>query len=222
MLAPSDAETAPPMLLLPFWLDAAGVFVFALSGALTASRKELDIVGFLLVATVTGIGGGTLRDLLLGRDPVFWIGQPEYLYVTAAAAILVYFTAHLVERRYTVLLWADAVGLALFAVLGARIALLTGAGPTVAIVMGVMTATMGGVIRDVLCGERPLILAKEIYATAAFAGAAVTVGLLALELPAIAAEATGILTTLAIRGAGITFGLAIPTYKARPGRDYGG
>jgi len=210
------------MLLLPFWLDAAGVFVFALSGALTASRKELDIVGFLFVATVTGIGGGTLRDLLLGRDPVFWIGQPAYLYVTAAAAILVYFTAHLVERRYTVLLWADAVGLALFAVLGARIALLTGAGPAVAIVMGVMTGTMGGVIRDVLCGERPLILAKEIYASAAFAGAAVTVGLLALELPAIAAEATGLVTAFAIRGAGIAFGLAIPTYKARPGRDYGG
>lgn len=210
------------MLLLPFWLDAAGVFVFALSGALTASRKELDIVGFLLVATVTGIGGGTARDLLLGRVPVFWVAQPEYLYVTAAAAILVYFTAHLVERRYPILLWADALGLALFAVLGARIALMTGTGPVVAVVMGVMTATMGGVIRDVLCGERPLILAKEIYATAAFAGAAVTTGLLALELSDITAEAAGILATLAIRGSGIAFGLAIPIYKARPGRDYGG
>lgn len=209
------------MLLLPFWLDATGVFVFALSGALTASRKELDIVGFLLVATVTGIGGGTLRDLLLGRDPVFWIAQPEYLYVTAAAAVLVYFTAHLVERRYPILLWAAAVGLALFAVLGARIALLTGTGPVVAVVMGVMTATMGGLIRDVLCGERPLILAKEIYATAAFAGAAVTVGLLALAIPGVVAEAAGLATALLIRGAGIAFGLAIPTYRARPGRDYG-
>ena len=208
------------MLLLPFWLDAAGVFVFAVSGALTASRKQLDIVGFLFVATVTGIGGGTLRDVLLGRDPVFGIGQPAYLYVTAAAPALVYFTAHLVERRYALLLWADAVGLALFAVLGARIALEVGTGATVAVVMGVLTACMGGVIRDVLCGERPLILAKEIYATAAIAGAAVTVGLLAIPIPPIVAEAAGIATAFVIRAAGIAFKLAVPTYKARPGRDY--
>lgn len=206
------------MLLLPFWLDAAGVFVFAISGALTASRKQLDIVGFIFVASVTGIGGGTLRDLVLGRDPVFWIAAPEYLYVTTAAAVLVYFTAHLVERRYTVLLWADAIGLALFCVLGARIALLTGTGPVVAVLMGVMTATMGGLIRDVVCGERPLILAREIYATAAALGAAVTVTLLALDLPAVAAEAAGIAAALVARGAAIQLGLGIPVYKARPGR----
>ena len=206
------------MLLLPFWLDAAGVFVFAISGALTASRKQLDIVGFIFVASVTGIGGGTLRDLVLGRDPVFWIAAPEYLYVTSAAAVLVYFPAHLVERRYTVLLWADAIGLALFCVLGARIALLTGTGPVVAVLMGVMTATMGGLIRDVVCGERPLILAREISATAAALGAAVTVTLLALDLPAVAAEAAGIAAALVARGAAIQLGLGIPVYKARPGR----
>jgi uncharacterized membrane protein YeiH len=206
------------MLLLPFWLDAAGVFVFAVSGAITASRKQLDIVGFVFVASVTGIGGGTLRDLLLGRDPVFWIAVPDYLYVTTAAAVLVYFTAHLVERRYTVLLWADAIGLALFCVLGARIALLTGTGPLVAILMGVMTATMGGLIRDVVCGERPLILEREIYATAAALGATITVGMLALELPGIAAEAAGIATAFVLRGAAIRFGLEIPVYKTRPGR----
>jgi uncharacterized membrane protein YeiH len=206
------------MLLLPFWLDAAGVFVFAVSGAITASRKQLDIVGFVFVASVTGIGGGTVRDLVLGRDPVFWIVAPEYLYVTTAAAVLVYFTAHLVERRYTVLLWADAIGLALFSVLGARIALLTGTGPVVAVLMGVMTATMGGLIRDVVCNEQPLILAREIYATAAALGAGVTVAMLALDLPAVAAEAAGIGAALAARGAAIQFGLSIPVYKARPGR----
>lgn len=206
------------MLLLPFWLDAAGVFVFAVSGAIVASRKQLDIVGFVFVASVTGIGGGTARDLLLGRDPVFWIVAPEYLWVTTAAAVLVYFTAHLVERRYTVLLWADAIGLALFCVLGARIALLTGSGPTVAILMGVMTATMGGLIRDVVCGERPLILEREIYATAAALGAAITVGMLALDLSGIAAEAAGIAAAFTLRGAAIQFGLTIPVYKTRPGR----
>jgi uncharacterized membrane protein YeiH len=206
------------MLLLPFWLDAAGVFVFAVSGAITASRKQLDIVGFVFVASVTGIGGGTLRDLVLGRDPVFWIATPAYLYVTTAAAVLVYFTAHLVERRYTVLLWADAIGLALFCVLGARIALLTGTGPAVAVLMGVMTATMGGLIRDVVCNEQPLILAREIYASAAALGAGVTVAMLAFDLPAIAAEAAGIVTALVARGAAIQLGLGIPVYKTRPGR----
>jgi len=206
------------MLLLPFWLDAAGVFVFAVSGAIVASRKQLDIVGFVFVASVTGIGGGTARDLLLGRDPVFWIAAPDYLWVTSAAAVLVYFTAHLVERRYTVLLWADAIGLALFCVLGARIALLTGVGPTVAILMGVITATLGGLIRDVVCGERPLILEREIYATAAALGAGITVGMLALDLPGIVAEAAGIAAAFTLRGAAIQFGLNIPVYKARPGR----
>lgn len=208
------------MLLLPFWLDAAGVFVFAVSGALTASRKELDILGFVFIGSVTGIGGGTVRDLLLGRIPVFWVGQPDYLLVTVAASVLVYFTAHLVERRYTLLLWADALGLALFCVLGARIALLAGAGPLVAIVMGVMTAAMGGLIRDVVCGERPLILAREIYVTAAVAGAGVTVLLLALGATGLLAEALGIATAFAIRGAAIRWGLELPTYRSRPGRDY--
>ncbi len=206
------------MLLLPFWLDALGVFVFAVSGALVASRKQLDIVGFVFVASVTGIGGGTARDLLLGRAPVFWVEVPEYLYVTTAAAVLVYFTAHLVERRYTVLLWFDAVGLALFSVLGARIALLAGTGPAVAVLMGVMTATAGGLIRDVVCGERPLILAREIYATAAAFGSAVVVAMLALDLPDVAAEAAGLVTALVARGAAIQFGLGLPVYRARPGR----
>jgi uncharacterized membrane protein YeiH len=208
------------MLLLPFWLDAAGVFVFAVSGALTASRKELDILGFVFIGSVTGIGGGTVRDLLLGRIPVFWVGQPDYLLVTVAASVLVYFTAHLVERRYKLLLWADALGLALFSVLGARIALLAGTGPLVAIVMGVMTAAMGGLIRDVVCGERPLILAREIYVTAAVAGAAVCVLLLARGSPALLAEALGVLAAFAIRGAAIRWSLELPTYRSRPGRDY--
>jgi uncharacterized membrane protein YeiH len=117
-----------------------------------------------------------------------------------------------------VLLWADAIGLALFCVLGARIALLTGTGHAVAILMGVMTATMGGLIRDVVCGERPLILEREIYATAAALGAGITVGMLAMGLPGLAAEAAGLAAAFLLRGAAIQFGLKIPVYKARPGR----
>ena len=107
-----------------FWLDLLGVAVFAASGALTASRKQLDIVGFALLAAVTGIGGGTLRDQLIGRLPVFWIKEPAYIAVTTAVAVLVFFTAHRLESRFRMLLWLDAMGLALFCALGAETALL--------------------------------------------------------------------------------------------------
>lgn len=118
------------------WLDLVGVFVFALSGGLVAARKGLDPVGFLFMAAVTGIGGGTLRDLLLGLDPVFWVAQPVYLWIAAVAAPLVYLVAPRLERLQPSLLWADAVGLAAFAVMGAQRALDAGAGPAVAVLMG--------------------------------------------------------------------------------------
>ncbi len=145
--------------------------MFAASGALAASRKQLDPVGFVLIACITAFGGGTLRDVLLDR-PVFWLAEPAMVALAAAVALVVFFTAHLLERRFVVLLWADAVGLALFAGLGAEAALGFGASAWVAVLMGVVTATMGGVIRDIVCAELPLILRKEIYATAAALGAA--------------------------------------------------
>jgi uncharacterized membrane protein YeiH len=151
------------------WLGVLGVAVFAASGALEASRRQMDVVGFALVATVTGVGGGTLRDLLLGLSPVFWVEAPGYVLLCAAVAVLVFFTAHLVESRFKVLLWADALGLALFCATGAERALAAGASGVVAVMMGVMTATVGGVVRDVLCAQVPLILRRELYATAAAA-----------------------------------------------------
>lgn len=155
------------------WFDLAGIAVFAASGALTAARQQMDLVGFALIATVTGIGGGTLRDLMLGIAPVFWVERPLPLLVCAGVAVAVYYTAHLVEWRYRLLLWADAAGLAVFAVVGAERALENGAPIAVALVMGVMTGTFGGLVRDVICNEVPLILRREIYVTAALAGAAV-------------------------------------------------
>jgi uncharacterized membrane protein YeiH len=99
-------------------LDYAGVAVFAATGALTASRKQLDLIGFGFLAAVTGIGGGTIRDLILGEVPVFWVERPAYLVVCLVVAAIVYFTAHLVESRYRLLIWLDAAGLAAFAVMG--------------------------------------------------------------------------------------------------------
>ena len=163
-------------------LDWLGVIVFAISGALVASRKQMDVVGFALLGTATGIGGGTLRDLLLGRGPVFWVREPAYLVVCVIVSGAVFFTAHIPQSRYRVLLWFDALGLALFAVTGAERALLAGSGPVVAVAMGVITATFGGVIRDVLGNESPVVLSREVYVTAALVGATVVRRALRLRL----------------------------------------
>jgi uncharacterized membrane protein YeiH len=202
------------------WLDIAGIAVFAASGALVASRKRMDAVGFILVAAVTGFGGGTLRDLLLGRIPPFWLRDPIWLAVAGSVALLIFFTAHRVESRFRALLWADAVGLALFAVLGAEIALLSGATPWAAVLLGVVTATFGGVVRDVLCAEVPLLLRKEIYALAALAGAAVFVGLRMQGVWRDPALLAGMAVAFAIRAVAIARGWSLPAYKPRPGRDY--
>ncbi len=199
-------------------LDWAGIAVFAASGALVASRKQMDAVGFVLVAVVTGIGGGTLRDLLLGRVPIFWLGRPELLAIAAAAGLLVFFTAHLVESRYRALLWADAVGLALFAVLGAEIALIGGADPWAAVLLGVVTATGGGIIRDVICNEVPLILQREIYITAAAVAAVSYVALRLAPLPRDVALPAGIALGFVLRALAILRGWSLPSYRSRPGR----
>ncbi|MGD9512000.1 MAG: trimeric intracellular cation channel family protein [Geminicoccaceae bacterium] len=202
---------------LLYWLDLTGVAVFAISGALEAARKQLDPVGFLFVAAVTGIGGGTLRDVLLDR-PVFWLHDPVYLWTTSAMALLTFFVAPHLQRRAAVLLWADAMGMAVFCVLGARTALAAGTGPTVAVLMGTMTATFGGLIRDVVCTETPLLLRREIYATAAAVGAAALVAARAAGLSDAGATTLGVTLALAIRGVALARGLSLPAYRPRPGR----
>ena len=200
-------------------LDLLGVAVFAVTGALVASRKQMDIVGFAFLATVTGIGGGTLRDLVLGAQPVFWVQQPLYVAVCIVVAVAVFFTAHIPESRYRLLLWLDAFGLSFFCVVGADKALETGNGWFIAIVMGVITATFGGVVRDVLGGEIPVVLRKEIYATAAVAGSGTFVAATVAGIPAIAAAFAGFAVCLLIRGAALRRGWSLPAYRARPGRS---
>jgi uncharacterized membrane protein YeiH len=200
-------------------LDLFGVAVFAVTGALTASRKQMDIVGFALLATVTGIGGGTLRDLVLGAQPVFWVREPVYVVLCLGVAVVVFFTAHIPESRYRLLLWLDALGLSFFCVAGADKALTAGADWLIAVVMGVITATFGGVVRDVLGGEIPVILRREIYATAALAGAAVSVGLAAAGLDLGLSALAGFAVCLTIRGLALQWGWSLPVYRARPGRD---
>lgn len=152
------------------FLDYLGVFVFAISGILAASEKQLDLFGGFIIAFVTALGGGTLRDLLLDVE-IVWISQVEYLYIVVAGGIfaLVFktFTKHI---RKTMFLF-DTIGISLFTILGVQKSLAVGVPVEVAIIFGAVTATFGGVIRDILCNEIPLIFRQEIYATACIAGA---------------------------------------------------
>jgi uncharacterized membrane protein YeiH len=199
-------------------LDYVGIAVFAATGALAASRKQLDIVAFIFFATVTATGGGTLRDILLDV-PVFWVRSPIYLAIPLVVAVLVYFTAHTVESRYRILLWADAIGLAAYAVVGAAKTLSAGASVADALMLGVLTASFGGVIRDVLAGEPSVILRRELYITAAFAGALVFVLLASTAAPFWTAAAAGFLVAFGVRAGALVRGWALPVYRTRPGRD---
>lgn len=199
-------------------LDYSGVALFAATGALAASRKQLDIIGFLFLGAVTGIGGGTVRDLVLDV-PVFWIQQPVYVVVCTAIATLVYFTAPMIESRYKTLLWLDAVGLAAYGVFGAYKGLLVTGSATVAVVMGMITGTLGGIIRDVLANEPSVLMRQEIYVAAAMAGALSFVALSDMGLPLFPAAGAGFLLALIVRGGAIQFRWNLPAHGSRPGRD---
>jgi uncharacterized membrane protein YeiH len=192
-----------------------GVVAFAISGALVASRKELDIIAFILFGTVTGIGGGTFRDLVLGHVPVFWVKQPVYLVVCAACSAATFFLAHLAESRLRLLLWLDAAGMAVFCVLGAQAA--ESHGIAVALTCGVITSVAGGFLRDMLGAEVPVILRGEIYATAGLAGAAAYL-FASPHIPRDMAVLLGSALAFALRGMAIRFRWSLPVYRPRPGR----
>lgn len=200
-------------------LDFLGVAVFAATGALAASRKELDIVGFIFLAAITGIGGGTLRDLVLGKLPVFWIQQPAFIGVCVVVAIGVFFSAHLVESRYRLLLWLDALGLASYCVMGTMIGLEYGISPYAAVVTGIMTATFGGIFRDVISGEKSVLLSDEIYISAALLGAASFALLMSVDVDKNIAIAISFTLAFALRAAALSFGWTTPRYRPRKGRD---
>lgn len=212
----------PAEILRLFDLAAAGVF--ALTGALVASRKEMDLLGFLWLGVITGIGGGTLRDLLLGL-PVFWVVDPTPVALCLVVAGLAHFTAHRVSSRYRMLLYLDAFGMALVTIAGASKGLDAGAGPLVALVMGVITASFGGILRDLLGQEPSIVLRKDIYVSASAAGAAVFLGALWIGAPREAAMAVGLTAAALIRCAAIWGNWSLPVYRPRPGRkpdDKGG
>jgi uncharacterized membrane protein YeiH len=195
-------------------LDYAGVAVCAISGALAAGRRSLDLLGVVVIAIVTSVGGGTLRDLLLDRHPVFWIANTGYLIVAIAAALFTLLYVRFFKPPERLLLVADAFGLALFTISGARIAYETGVDSVIVVVMGTVTGVFGGVLRDVLCAEIPMILRKgHIYATASIAGATGFVLLKDLGLEASWTALPGMLIVAGLRLSAIVWNLELPVFS---------
>jgi uncharacterized membrane protein YeiH len=197
-----------------YLLELVGVAVFAVSGVLAAGRKRLDVLGGAVIAVVTAIGGGTLRDLLLDRHPIFWIADPTYLWVilAATAVTLGYVRFWIASRR--ALLIADALGLAFFTIGGVEIAQQAGHSDLIALLMGTITGVAGGVLRDVLLGEIPLIFRPgRLYATAAIVGAGLYLLLVGRGVSQEAAALAGMGATVGLRLAAIFWRLELPMVR---------
>ena len=195
------------------FLSLIGVFVFAVSGGLLAARKNLDVFGFVVLAFMPACAGGTLRDLVLDT-PVFWLSQPINLWLTLAAALFCFVGHRWLSRVGPVLVWFDAVGLSVFAALGTAKTLDLGFEPIIAVTMGVVTAVAGGLVRDVIANEVPLVLEREVYALAAFVGGVVVV-LAGFIAPAWAVW-LGVGSCLVVRGCAIVWHWSLPRAE-RPG-----
>nr|WP_298380841.1 trimeric intracellular cation channel family protein [uncultured Halomonas sp.] len=197
---------------LIYWLDLAGVVVFAFSGVIVACQSRMDPFGMFVLGAVTGIGGGTLRDLVLGV-PVFWVTAPSYLWVILATVLLSVLGFHYIHRlTRTFLPVTDAFGLALFTVIGAHKALMLGHFGIVAVLMGMITGVAGGMIRDVLAHRVPMVLRREVYATASIAGGIAYAILFVSELNNIFGIGVALVIILSIRLAAIYWGISLPTF----------
>jgi len=194
-------------------LDLFGTAVFAISGAMAAGRKSMDLFGVVVLAMVTALGGGTLRDVIISPQEVFWILDSVYIFVALSAGVLTFATARIVRLPREVLIITDALGLATFTVIGAQRAIESGAGATAAVIMGVMTGVVGGMMRDLLVGQIPLVLRKEIYATASLVGAVTFVLMNRFLTISAAGMIVPIIIVIAIRLATIRWNLSLPVFR---------
>lgn len=195
-------------------IDFIGVGVFAISGALAAGRKQLDLLGVVVLALVTAIGGGTIRDLLLGRHPIFWLTDASYILVITASALLTVLYARWRRPPHSALLVADALGLALFSIAGARIAEEVGLPAVAGVVLGTITGSAGGVVRDVLSAEIPLVLRRgNLYATAAIAGTTTYFILERLHAIRPIPSLAGMAVIAGLRLAAILWRLQLPVFR---------
>ena len=216
-MQPALVDPANLFRLVQFF-DILAAIVFAVSGALVASRKGLDVMGFLWFAVITGVGGGTVRDLIL-NVPVFWVQNPAHVSACLVTAVAIYFVAPLVESRYRTFLWFDACGLALVTIAGTVKASDVGAPALVAIAMGAVTACVGGIIRDTLGHLPSVLLGHEIYVTASVLGGCTYVGLNALDVGRLPAMIAGFVVTVVMRGLAIRFGWSLPAFRESAKRE---
>lgn len=205
---------------LRYVFEHFGVAVAAITGVLAARGKEVDLFGVFVLALVTAFGGGTIRDFTIGDFPVFWVKNPSYVYTAGVAAVLTFYVARAHEFPLGVLQVADAFALALFTIVGLIKALSFQVAPSIAIALGVITGVAGGVLRDVLLGEIPLVFRRHIYlyATAAFFGATVYVALLSTGLGGRLSMVISVGTVLLLRLAGIQWKLALPVFEVKQAR----
>lgn len=196
-------------------LDLFGTAVFAVTGALAAGRKKMDIFGVVVLGCVTALGGGTLRDVILGTYPIFWISNTRYLGLAAIAAMGTFISTRYWKLPTTILIYADAVGLAVFTVIGFQKGLQATQEYSIGIVMAVATGVVGGIIRDLLAGEIPLILRREIYASASLCGALLQALLTYLELPGPFIVWGVVIIILAIRLAALHWNLSLPLLRIK-------
>ena len=195
-------------------LDLLGIAVFAASGALAAGRKQLDLLGVLVLALVTAVGGGTLRDVLLGRHPIFWLANPRYVLAVAVSALLTVAYTRRWRPPESALLVADAVGLGAYAIVGAQIVERAGLPPASGILLGAVTGAAGGALRDLLCAEIPYVLRRgNLYASAALAGTGAYFALEAVGAARPAAALVGAALTIALRLGSIRWQLQLPVYR---------
>lgn len=200
-------------------LSAIGTAVFALTGAISAARKRFDIFGMIVLAAVVGLGGGTLRDILLGRLPVTWVNDPSGLLITTSVAVCSFFFLKNLVRLESIFLWADAIGMATFAVIGTSLALEKDVSPFLAPVFGMFTACFGGLVRDVIVNERPTILYAELYATAALAGSACYALGMTLEWNSSWVTVLSLIVALVLRALGIVWRWHLPTPAVMPSAE---
>lgn len=205
--------------LVIYMLDFVGTAVFAITGALSAGRKQMDIFGVVVLGCVTAIGGGTLRDVILGSHPVFWISDARYFAIATVAAIGTFALARRWKLPGMFLMYADAVGLAVFTVIGFQKAFHVTHMYSIAVVMGVTTGVVGGIIRDVLSGEIPLIFRKEIYASASLCGAVLIALLFYFQVPRPFTVPAAVLATLVIRITALHWNLSLPLFRLEESRE---
>lgn len=202
----------PDLLQSLYWITLIAVVVSSASGVLKAGFKKFDLFGVIIIAIATGLGGGSLRDMLLDRD-VFWIRDDIFFIASLGSAIFIFIGARLVAIPPRLFLVADAAGLATFAIAGTLVSLMAGAPWLVASFMGVMTGTMGGIFRDVLCNEQPIVFSSPLYATVSWGGSLLFIGLLQLNInAAFSATIAGACIFIA-RLLAIKFNISLPRFR---------